>query len=222
RGRAGGVPARLFLSVVAGLVLVALFGALFADADPTFAGLLSQAVPTVDGPSVFGWLFLFAVAGTGTAAAAHLLLAPPPAPPVAKKKPRLRLLEWAVPLALLVLLFAAFVVNQLTVLFGGADAVLRTADLTYAQYARSGFWQLLMVTALTLLVIAVVVVEADRTVRACRLWMRVLLGSLSVLTLVIVASALTRMWSYQRAYGFTVLRLGVETAELWLGVVYRW
>jgi hypothetical protein len=37
---------------------------------------------------------------------------------------------------------------------------------------------------------------------------------------VIVASALSRMWSYQQAYGFTVLRLGVETCEVWLGAVY--
>jgi hypothetical protein len=49
---------------------------------------------------------------------------------------------------------------------------------------------------------------------------RGLLGALSVLTLVIVASALTRMWLYQQAYGFTVLRVLVAACELWLGVVY--
>jgi hypothetical protein len=37
--------------------------------------------------------------------------------------------------------------------------------------------------------------------------------------LVIVASALSRMWAYEQAYGFTQLRLLVSVCELWLGVV---
>jgi hypothetical protein len=52
------------------------------------------------------------------------------------------------------------------------------------------------------------------------LWLRILLGSLAVLTLVIVASALSRMWFYQQAYGWTVLRLLVASCEIWLAVVY--
>jgi hypothetical protein len=73
---------------------------------------------------------------------------------------------------------------------------------------------------LTLVVIAVTVTRADRVSRSGRVWARALPGSLALLTLAVVASALSRMWSYQQAYGFTVLRLGVEACELWLGVVY--
>ena len=50
-----------------------------------------------------------------------------------------------IPLTLLDALFLAFVIVQLAVLFGGHDRVLRTTGLTYAEYARSGFWQLLAV-----------------------------------------------------------------------------
>ena len=39
------------------------------------------------------------------------------------------------------------------------------------------------------------------------------------LTLGVVASALHRMWLYEQEYGWTVLRLGVATFEVWLGVV---
>ena len=49
---------------------------------------------------------------------------------------------------------------------------------------------------------------------------RILLAVLDVLTLGIVATALGRMWLYQQAYGFTVLRLLVLTCELWLGVAF--
>ena len=45
---------------------------------------------------------------------------------------------------------AAFVALQFATLFGGERHVLDTAGLTYAEYARSGFAQLLAVAALTL------------------------------------------------------------------------
>ena len=50
-------------------------------------------------------------------------------------------------------LFAAFVALQFATLFGGQGHVLDTAGLTYAEYARSGFAQLLAVAALTFAVI---------------------------------------------------------------------
>jgi hypothetical protein len=77
-----------------------------------------------------------------------------------------RRLEWVLPLALLDALVAAFVLVQLTVLFGGSRHVLRRAGPTYAEYARSGFWQLLAVSALTLLVIAGAMRWAPRRTRA--------------------------------------------------------
>lgn len=55
---------------------------------------------------------------------------------------------------------------------------------------------------------------------ADRAWKRGLLAALACLTLVIVASALRRMWLYQEAYGFTTLRLVVLTCELWLGACF--
>jgi uncharacterized protein DUF4153 len=55
---------------------------------------------------------------------------------------------------------------------------------------------------------------ADRSTK------RLLLGALAVLCLVVVASALRRMWLYQQAYGFTVLRLLVGACELWLGLAF--
>ena len=109
---------------------------------------------------------------------------------------------------------------QLTVLFGGSEHVLRTAGLTYAEYARGGFWQLLAVSALTLLVIAGAARRAPRATRADRLLVRVLLGTLTALSLVVVASALYRMQVYTDAYGATRLRLAVATVELWLGLLF--
>jgi hypothetical protein len=97
--------------------------------------------------------------------------------------------------------------------------VLSTTGLTYAQYARQGFWQLLAVTALTLALVAVAIRKAARATNADRAIMRALLGTLCILALVIVASAIHRMSTYEQAYGFTRLRVFVTGMELWLGAV---
>jgi hypothetical protein len=133
---------------------------------------------------------------------------------------RLRRVEWALPIGLLVALFGLFVGVQFAALFGSDDYVLRTTGLTYAQYARTGFWQLLVVTVLALGVVLLACRYAPAPTRADRAWKRGLLAALTGCTLVIVASALSRMWLYQEAYGFTTLRLVVLTGELWLGACF--
>jgi hypothetical protein len=124
-----------------------------------------------------------------------------------------------VPLGLLDLLFAAFVWVQFAVLFGGRDHVLRTTGLTYAEYARQGFFQLVAVAALSLVVVA----WASRWARRRRprdfRVLDVLLGVLLTLNLVVLASALKRLLLYEQVYGFTRLRISVHAVILWLGGV---
>ncbi|MEO3776779.1 DUF4173 domain-containing protein [Micromonospora sp. B11E3] len=222
--RSGPGPSALgrgLATAAASVGLLAVFGLLLSSADAVFADLLASALPEFSAGGTIGWLFRFGLVGGGLLGGAYLLAAPAdldglraaPARPV-------RRLEWAVPLALLDALFAAFVLVQLTVLFGGSDHVLHTAGLSYAQYARSGFWQLLAVSALTLLVLAGAARWAPRSTWVDRLLIRFLLGTLTALSLVVVASALYRMQVYADAYGATRLRLVVATAEVWLGVLF--
>ena len=147
------------------------------------------------------------------------------APPQVDAEPRpgnrtVRVAEWATPVGALVALFSSFVAVQLTVLFGGASYVLGPDGPDYAEYARSGFGQLVIVTILTLVVMGVVGWLAPRETPLERWLLRGLLGALALLSLVIVASALFRMHTYQEAYGFTRLRVLVSVVELWLGTVF--
>jgi len=125
-----------------------------------------------------------------------------------------------VPLGVLDALFLAFVAVQATVLFGGHRHVLETEGLTYAEYARQGFWQLLWVSALTLLVLSAVLRVAGRVTTADRRMLRALVGTTCATSVVVVISAIHRMWLYQQAYGFSVQRLMVIAIELWLGAVF--
>ncbi len=211
---------RTFAALAVSAVLVALFASLLAGADVAFARLLTDLVPRFDVPDLTRWFTLFPLFAAGTVAAVYLRAAPPRPDPERPAQRGLRRIEWALPVGLLVALFATFVGVQVAALFGGADHVLRTTGLTYAEYARGGFWQLLQVTVLTLPVLIAAARYASVAGVADRAWLRGLLGMLAGLTLLIVCSALSRMWAYQQAYGFTVLRVQVFAVELWLGLVY--
>ena len=202
------------------IVLALVFGGLFASADPAFARVLSLLTPEwsvgelIARAVVFGVVVAFVLIGAYLVGSAPSLDAAAPAP--MRPVPRW---EWTLPLAVLDALFLGFVAVQATVLFGGREHVLGTDGLTYAEYARQGFWQLLWVAALTLLVLAAVVRVAARVGPRDRLLLRVLVGTLCATSVVVVVSAVYRMWVYQQAYGFSVQRLVVITIELWLGAV---
>jgi hypothetical protein len=135
---------------------------------------------------------------------------------------RLGATELTVVLALLDLLFLAFVLVQLRYLFGGASLVEARTHLTYAEYARHGFFELVTVAALVLplLLLADWVRRRDPGSRD-RLF-QVLAGALILLLFVVMASALQRMRLYQREYGLTELRVYTTGVMLWLAVVFVW
>jgi hypothetical protein len=203
---------------VLGGVLLTPFGVLFWTADAAFAEL-GQRVPFPSAASLPGRVFAGAVvflAAVGLALSARR--------PVRTSTPRvprkLTPWEWGIPLALLNALFLAFVAVQIAVLFGGHEHVLRTSGLTYAEYARQGFWQLLAAAALTLAVIGAAVLFADTPQRFQRIVLRLSLGVLCALTIVVVISALRRLLLYEDAFGLTRLRLLAEAASLWFGGVF--
>ncbi|HET9516830.1 MAG TPA: DUF4173 domain-containing protein [Actinoplanes sp.] len=222
RSRNGiGSASRILATAAVTVALLLVFGSLFASADENFNRLLQQAVPDIDGYVVARWVFVGALTTAMLGAAAFLRAAPPDLSILERAgTTRVRRLEWTMPLGTLVVLFTAFVAVQLTDMFGGFDHVMDTAGLTFADHARGGFWQLLIVTGLTLAVLAGAARWAPRDSVTDRVLIRVLLGALSLLTLVIVASALYRMDLYADAYGLTPLRLLVALCELWLGAVF--
>ena len=191
-------------------VLLAIFGTLFATGDQAFAQLAEDALPESD----LGSLPLRAIVFAGALALAASLLVARRDDAMREPRTRLGTTEWLTALVALDLLFAAFVGVQLTVLFGKHEHVLQTAGLTYADYAKEGFAQLLVVAALTLAVIALATRYGRPTTHV-----RVALTILAALTFVVLASALHRLDLYQDAYGATRLRFAAHAGLLQIGAV---
>ena len=202
----------------ASAVLLLTFGALFASADAAFADIAASVLlPDIAVDLLPARLFVGLVIAAGAGGLILVARRPEPTPGEGRLQIRVSTLEWALPLLALDALFAAFVVVQLAVLFGGHAHVLETAGLTYAQYARAGFFQLLVVAVLVLGVVAVAVRVAGPP--QGRL-LKILLGVLCVLTLVVLASALRRMNLYEDVYGLTRIRVSVYAVDLWLAAVF--
>ena len=76
-------------------------------------------------------------------------------------------------------------------------------DITYAEYARQGFFQLMFVSLINMIIILIAKKFNKKDAKANRI-----LSSLMILlTAVIVISSFLRMNMYEAAYGYTVLRL---------------
>ncbi|HZH31394.1 MAG TPA: DUF4153 domain-containing protein [Pyrinomonadaceae bacterium] len=130
--------------------------------------------------------------------------------------------EVGVVLGLLNVLFACFVLVQFRYFFGGAARVMSITELTYAEYARRGFFELTWVAALVLpLLLGAHALLRKNSPAAGRIF-RPLAGAQVALLFVIMASAVARMRLYQSEYGLTELRFYTMAFMLWLGLVFVW
>lgn len=107
---------------------------------------------------------------------------------------------FAIALSGLAVLYALFAYIQFRYLFGGMEAAMMKEG--YAEYARSGFFQLVLLSCITLglLLPGLSLCKGSTAVR-------VLGAVVAILTIVIDFSAAFRMHLYIQAYGLTVLRL---------------
>jgi len=152
-------------AVARGLVLalpfLVVFGLLFIAADPWLerqATRLTAALHTLPTHAmfvlVFGWIAAGLLAGVvpgvseggdGRPSGIEFL--------AGLRPPRVGTAEATVVVGLVTALFTLFMVSQFRYMFGGAAAIEAISGLTLAEYARRGFFELVLVAGLTLLLL---------------------------------------------------------------------
>jgi uncharacterized protein DUF4153 len=236
-GLRGTVARTAILGLLIALPFLIVFVALFASADPVFARLVQLGfrfdIPLGDLPArvvvaaiitwIAGGLLVFvggrpAEETTGAVAEA----ADPPAGPADPSAPEVapattvRVLDAAVASVALVaidLLFLLFVILQAAYLFGGRDT-LGDIGLTYSEYARRGFFELIAAAVVAgglVLLLEALIRSRSRAYLAAAV-------TLCALTGVILLSATVRLSLYQQAYGWTELRFYALAAICWLAI----
>jgi Domain of unknown function (DUF4173) len=206
--------------------IVGVFTVLLMMADSVFASLVIQVL-TLQLPIQLGDLVAHtAVVGGVTWVCGGALLVALRAeqavsdqigPPTFPKPWGLGCVEGMTVLVSIDLLFGGFMLIQAAYLFGGLDTLAQTR-MTYADYARRGFFELLAVAALTLGVLWMLV----RATRREATWQGPAFNAaaaiLIMLTVGLLSSAFQRMWLYEQAYGFTHLRIYTHTFMIWLAL----
>lgn len=192
--------------------------ALFAAATVQFrtlirthftAALWKLTAAAVMTPFVFGLL--------------HSLRRPDPLSRGMKPLPAVDGLGFLLMLAALDGLYLLFLAVQSAGLFGGAEYLARRG-ISYARWARSGFFQMVGVTVVNLGVLLAGLTFSRRTGRIFSA-LRALSGGLILESLVLLISAAWRMYLYICAYGLSFKRLvtfwGMGLMALLFGVAAR-
>lgn len=139
-----------------------------------------------------------------------------------EKKEPARLLgsiETSILLGSVNVLFFLFILIQLTYLFGG-EATLASQGLTYAEYARRGFFELLAVAVISFLVLLGMEYAITRKENKHSTLFKILGSVLIVQVLIIMLSSFLRLSLYEQAYGFTIDRLFSHAFTILLAVVF--
>jgi len=209
------------VGVAAAVPVAAVFGSLLMSADPIFNRLMVQTL-NLDLDSlashvvqVLAWAWLVAGLLRVLCRSDGIVVVP-------GRRGSLGLLEVGVVLAVVDLLFLAFVAVQFRYLFGGDEQVRAIAGMSYAEYARRGFFELVTVAALSLPLLLLADWSLDQRERTRARAFRGLALLMLVLLDVMLASALYRMRLYTLQFGLTEQRFYTLAFMGWLVLVFGW
>lgn len=218
-----------FLLVLLGLLLalplLGIFGALLSSADPVFGSRLADflKVFNIDNlPEYLLRLFYILVLSYFIAGSfVHAIYNRHDEKPDPAKdgfKPFMSWIPAAVILLLVDLMFLAFVVIQFTYFFG-AQSNITAEGYTFSEYARRGFFELVGVAVISLLLVFGLGAITRREGRREQVILSVLIVTLIALVLVILFSSWQRLTLYEQAYGFSRLRSYTTLFIPWLAAL---
>ncbi len=211
---------RVLVGVLVAVPLLVIFGSLFATADPTFAKYAQQIFNFQADPQLMRQIVQSLVVSAIVLGTLGFMMTATSAEPGKRILARpFGDVEAIVALGLVAVLFGSFILIQVSYLFGGNQNI-GAEGLTYADYARQGFFELLTVGVLTLGTLSL----ADRFTRQKASGHDVRfkwLGSILVVeVLAILASSFQRLWLYEEAYGYSELRLFSHAFTVPLAILF--
>lgn len=207
------------VGVLLSLPVLAVFGVLLASADANFSALLGGLVNwNVQGMVNHLVLLICWCAFAGGLIYAAVVAARPSLFPATVGTPvQLGLVEVGLPLMSLGVLFAVFLLAQLPYYLSGT----LPADLTFAEYIRKGFGELMTVAFLTLVLLLSAHAMTRPAARATATYRLLNLAVLAPLSLVILSAA--NRWSlYTQAYGLSEIRVLGAAFLVWVGSALLW
>ena len=130
--------------------------------------------------------------------------------------------ELIVVLVVINVIFVVYGYFQLGYLFGGIEHIMRTPNLTVAEYARRGFFESATACALVLIILQLFGERLYGLGGTAQRTYKVLAIIQISLALVVIASAFQRIMLYTDSFGLTQDRLYVYVALSWMMLCFVW
>ncbi|WP_413378008.1 DUF4153 domain-containing protein [Paenibacillus taichungensis] len=114
--------------------------------------------------------------------------------------------------------YVLFVLVQFSYLFGAGEGQL-PSDLSYAEYARSGFVELILVTGINFFILIIALQFTRSSGKIGSVVQQVLLFVLVGCSAIMLYSAFIRLNLYEQAYGYTYIRFLVHAFMIFLALL---
>lgn len=116
--------------------------------------------------------------------------------------------------------YLLYLFSQLAYFFSAFKGFLPDGAITYAQYARKGFFEMCVIAVINLIIVfSALMLAKKKKGKVCHT-IKAIATFISVFTLIIIATAISKMVLYIDAYGMTVLRLTTSAFMLFLSIVF--
>ena len=116
--------------------------------------------------------------------------------------------------------YILYLFSQLAYFFNAFKGFLPEGDITYAQYARKGFAEMCAIAVINLIIVFVCFILAKKQNGKVCLGVKLLATFISIFTLIIIATAISKMVLYIDAYGMTIKRLTTSAFMVFLSIVF--
>ena len=122
-------------------------------------------------------------------------------------------------LSVISVVYLLYLLSQLAYFFDGFMGVL-PIEFTAAEYARRGFFEICIITAINLTIVALSFALCKKTEKGLPIILKIICSFLSVFSLLLDATAIAKMVMYVKRFGFTRLRLFTTVFMVFLAILF--
>ena len=117
--------------------------------------------------------------------------------------------------------YFAYLFSQLAYFFDAFKGILpKDYSFTFAEYARRGFFEMCIIAVINFVIISLVILFARKKDGKLSAGLKTLCSFVGFFTLVIINTALSKMFLYIKSYGMTELRITTSAFMVFLEIVF--
>lgn len=214
-GRTG----KILLSLLAAVPVAAIVIRLLSKADAAFENVIGLTLGNIG--SVIGRTVVGLILAPFTIAFAFGLKKTKDSPDLPEKAKKGLDTAFTVPfLGVISLCYLVYLFAQLAYFFSAFSGLLPDENITYAGYARRGFFELCWIAAINFVIVFAVLLISRLKKNRLPVSVKILCTFISLFTLLIIATAVSKMFMYIKEFGMTYDRLSSSAFMLFLAVVF--